>query len=163
MLRRIALLLAVLVAGALAAPMTASAATDWMPLWKTAGIEFWTSHGDRALDADGQPCPDIVFAWGNVGGGDFGVNDAPCHVTFDTRLWHQRPDPRDRCELVIHELGHVFGESHTLTGVMAADLDDQPLWSRVPPCRATMRRVRRHAGNFGLQPRYERPPVVVSG
>jgi hypothetical protein len=41
-----------------------------------------------------------------------------CEITIDPDAW-AHATPRDRCDLRVHEMGHLAGHGHTTTGVMA--------------------------------------------
>lgn len=40
-----------------------------------------------------------------------------CHIVLD-RMWWKQLTPDDRCRLIFHEMGHVYGFAHTEMGIM---------------------------------------------
>jgi hypothetical protein len=85
---------------------------DWMPKFTQAAVDYW-----------GQPqCGTPTFLWVTNLPPSRAAEVAPgCVVNVNVFVWHRMSEPRERCVLVFHEVGHLDGHQHEEGGVMAAE------------------------------------------
>lgn len=139
-----ALILAATIATAI--PASASASYDWLPVFQRAAVKHW-GHGTL------PPCGTPGYIWSPIAGSTVAQvlrdahGDLTCQVQIDPSQWAWATTP-DRCRVIVHEVGHLYGQQHTPRGIMAAQLNLARFW----PCDRLMRRIewcRTTGGDWG--------------
>jgi DNA-directed RNA polymerase subunit RPC12/RpoP len=126
MVRVASLVLAALVVAA-AAPAAAHA-FSWSKAFVSAGELYWSPTGARPA------CGEPLLAWVDELPGELADSLAStCAVRIWRRAWESFDLPQ-RCELVFHELGHLYGHEHAEGGVMSATWPQD--LARFAPCDA---------------------------
>jgi hypothetical protein len=141
MVNRLKMVFIAVLIGLAMAPAPASA-TDMLPTFESVGIQHW---GGGQLPPCGQP----VFHWVDDDtlngehqeypqGVQADADPNTCVIQFAVRNWHKLWI-QDMCEVVVHEIGHLYGHEHSEGGVMSESMTP---WQRTP-CALVIRVTRR--------------------